>query len=120
MSEIETYLKAKTEFEAMQGKLSSLSRLLTKVAQALEQQPGRMIFSNASPGLPMEASMSADSASFNANDWMSANQIQSLLAEWHAKKSAVMNAWAAIPPAMQSNLVPPNQPSRPNASRGRY
>lgn len=116
MSAVEDYLSAKAAFENFERNLWETAHLIQQVGIALKNQPGRMIFSNTSPGLPMEASMSRDSASFDGSQWKSAAQLQTMLADWHAKHNAMMNAWRSVPHDMQANLTPPDAPSRAQQS----
>lgn len=108
MSQIEGYLTAKNEFTSFEVELKALAQLIRGVGAAIENSPGRMIFSNTQQGLPMEASMSHDSKSFNADQWKSAAQIQEMLAKWHQKRDAMMEAWNSIPAELRQNVIPPD------------
>lgn len=103
----DAYLDAKTAFEDKERDVQQFSQLLSKVSSALTRQPGKFIFSNVDAGLPMEASMSRDSVSVNANDWKSPKQIQEMLGEWHKLKDAMHVAWGNIPENRKEGLKPP-------------
>lgn len=116
---VETYLNAKKAFEDVVAKIAEVANDLAATAQALRAQPGRMIFSNCSVGLPMEASMSRDSVSINADHWKTPTQIQELLGQWHETRSKMMSAWTGLPDHMRANLVAPSDSSRPTSGRYR-
>lgn len=103
----DAYLDAKAAFEGIEKKLAEFSNFLIHVGGAISRQPGRFIFSNCDSGLPMEASMSRDSVSVNANDWKTPKQIQEMLGEWHKLKDAMHVAWQNVPPARKEGLKPP-------------
>jgi hypothetical protein len=103
----DAYLDAKGTFERADKKIKEFGQFITEVGRDLMQKPGRFMFSNCQPGLPMEASMSADSASFNAADWRSALQIQEALAEWHGLKDAMQATWNNVSHERREGLKPP-------------
>jgi len=123
MSEVEDYLNAKNEFEQCAAQIEAKAQEIAVIAATLRDNPGRMGFSNVGgPGLPTEASMSPDSKNFNADHWPSAASLQGMLADWHQKHGAMMNAWNALPDHMKGNVSPPEQPTqsqqRPGSRRG--
>lgn len=104
----DAYLDAKAAFERIDRKVRDVGRQLSAVGTALATNPSKFIFANLSLGLPMEASMSRDSVSVDANNWLSAIQIQTLLSEWHNAKADMMGAWSNVPNDRRSNLVAPD------------
>ncbi|MGO4677530.1 hypothetical protein AB4Z40_32030 [Bosea sp. 2YAB26] len=109
MSVVEEYLSAKADFTRFETQLGEYATQIQTVATALMRQPGRMIFANVESGLPMEASMSRDSISFNGSEWKTAGQLQALLAEWHEKRRRMTSAWGAVPSDMKPNLSGPDE-----------
>ncbi len=107
MSDVEAYLQARAEFARVEAETGALADLLLHAGNALRNQPGRMGFSNTNGGLPMEAFMSRDSVSINADDWRTPQQIMALLARYHAAISNITNLWSSIPPNLQAGLQPP-------------
>jgi hypothetical protein len=103
----DAYLDAKAAFENIENKVRDMSQTLINVGGAINRQPGRFIFSNCDLGLPMEASMSRDSISVDANQWKTPKQIQEMLAEWHKLKDAMHTAWQNVPAARREGLKPP-------------
>jgi hypothetical protein len=103
----DAYLDAKAAFEQHEKKLQDFGNFLIQAGNAIRNQPGRFIFSNCGIGLPMEASMSRDSVSVNANEWRTPQQIQETIAEWHKLKDAMRGAWDAVPAARREGLKPP-------------
>ena len=103
----DAYLDAKATFERADAAIRHLGQFIAEVGRCLTQNPGRFIFSNCQPGLPMEASMSRDSKSVNAADWRSPQQIQEAIAEWHKLKCEMHAAWSNVPPARRDGLKPP-------------
>jgi hypothetical protein len=103
----DAYLDAKAAFENHDKRVKEFAQFLASVGNAISGQPGKFIFSNTNVGLPMEASMSPDSVSVNANEWRTPQQIQEMLAEWHKLKSEMRSAWDAVPAARRDGLKPP-------------
>jgi hypothetical protein len=108
----DAYLDAKDSFERADRAIKEFGQFITEVGRNLMQNPGRFIFSNCQPGLPMEASMSRDSVSVNANDWRSPQQIQEIIAQWHELRSAMYAAWDNVPLSRRDGLKPPPGPGR--------
>lgn len=106
---IESYIEAKTAMERHEAELAKLAEHYLRLGAALKNQPGRMIFANTSAGLPLEASMSRDSVSLDANDFRTPAQMQEMLGQWHKLNDAMMNAWSALGSAAQANVSPPRQ-----------
>jgi hypothetical protein len=100
----DAYLDAKAAFEQSDAKIKEFGQFLSAVGSNLMQKPGRFMFSNCQPGLPIEASMSADSISVNAGDWRSPQQIQESIADWHKKKDAMLSAWESVPHERREGL----------------
>lgn len=105
----EEYLRARSDFESVSKELGKASTLLQSVADALKHQPGRMIFANSAIGLPIEASMSRDSKSFDAREWPSVDGLMALLDRWHKARANLSNTWARVPSELRSGLLPPTQ-----------
>jgi hypothetical protein len=108
----DAYLDAKAAFERADTKIKQLGQFISEAGRNLMQKPGRFIFSNCQPGLPMEASMSRDSVSINATDWRSPQQIQEAIAEWHKLKDAMNSAWDSVPHERREGLKPPPSASQ--------
>ena len=107
MSNIEAYLQARVEFLRVADETRALAIVLATAANALRDQPDRMGFSN-SGGLPLEAFMSRDSVSINADDWRSPDQIVALLSRYHAAKANMNTLWNSISPDLRSGLQRPS------------
>jgi hypothetical protein len=103
----DAYLDAKAAFERVEKQLFDFGQMLASVGGAISRQPGKFIFSNCDMGLPMEASMSRESVTVDANQWRTPRQIQEMLAEWHKVKNAMYSAWAAVPASRRESLKPP-------------
>ena len=114
MSNVEAYLKSRSEFERATQELSVLADLLATAANALRSQPDRFSFANTGQGVPLDA-MSQGSVSINADNWKSPAQIMNLLANYHKAKGEMLNLWRAIPKDLQDGIVAPNDPGRPRA-----
>lgn len=116
---IAKYLQARTDYEAMRTELASVADMFTTVANALRNTPTKLIFSNTSgQGLPMEASMSRDSISVNANDWKTPQQLMEMLARVHQVRDRTRDAWFSVPENMRSGLQAPPQGVLPEGRRG--
>lgn len=104
----DAYLKALAEFNRVNGELMRIGNSLVEVGNALRGDPEHFIFSNSQgPGLPMAATLSRQSKSFDANQWPSEVSIMKLLEQWHSAKSALAAAWSAVPTDMREGLKPP-------------
>lgn len=114
---VDAYLDARAKFEALGAETQKLARDLALVAQELELRPGTFYFSNVGVGLPPDALLVPQSHGFDGNNWPSAKQIMQHLSDWHAAKTAMENAWSAIPADRQAGLKPP--PSRRGPGLGR-
>lgn len=106
MSNIESYVQAKADFEKVEGEVQALAEIFAAVANALRSQPDRMGFSNTVAGLPLNA-FGRDAVTVNADDWRNPEQIMALLTRYHQAKDSMETLWNSMPPQMQSALQPP-------------
>jgi hypothetical protein len=87
--------------------LTDVATAMGSVSAALRSNPGEVMFSNISGGLPPETPMGGRSKSFDGRQWQSAEQIQQLLIRWHAARNKMMGAWADVPSQARAGLQPP-------------
>lgn len=104
----DAYLRALAEFNKVNGEITAIGNSLVAVGDALRHDPEHFIFSNSrGPGLPAAATFSRQGKSFDANQWPGEVTIMQLLERWHAAKTTLAGAWAAIPNDMRPGLMPP-------------
>ncbi len=105
--QIDAYLKAKVEYDDAKSEIEKIASALVDIARVLRQKPLRFIFSNTSGGLPMEASMSSDSVSADANAWPDPPKIMKALDRLHSAHRAYGAAWHGIDERLRSGLQRP-------------
>ncbi|WP_439605477.1 hypothetical protein [Shinella sp.] len=104
---IEAYLDARDAFAQAKARVDEYARELSIISDALRNKPNKIIVSNVSLGLPMEASMSRDSLSIDGSGWKTAEQFQQMLSDFHDAKSKMQNAWSTIPESRRAGLQQP-------------
>jgi len=62
---------------------------------------------NTTFGFPAEIAMSRNSQTFDAKQWVGANEIAEALSDYHKKKADVRRAYDAIPASQRDVIVPP-------------
>jgi hypothetical protein len=103
---IRTYLDSVNNLERVAADAKRMISVVVGVASALQQNPLRVMFSNAAIGMPMDVAFGR-SATANARDWPTADQIQQALAQWHHARAQVSQAWNTVPPNDRNSLRPP-------------
>ena len=104
---IEKYIAARAAYVRVNAQLDEMASLIRAVSSALAQDRSKFSFSNTGQGLPMEAMLSRDSKSLDANQWPSATVIMDALADWHARRSEVQNTWSSLSQDQRDALQSP-------------
>lgn len=106
MDALGTYRAARADFVQRGEILRALGRRIGDVGHALASEPDNFSFGGVEPKLP-PVDRSHRCLCVDAIEWRTAEEIQTMLAEWHAAKAAMLAAWEAIPPADRSIVQPP-------------
>lgn len=108
-SEISTdaYLDALADFRKIDAEVKTLGETLMNAGRALQNNPGRFVFPNIEPGLPIPAGLTQGVFTASARNWKTAEEIQTMLAEWHNASVAMTKAHAKLPSARQAGVQPP-------------
>jgi len=105
-SEIEQYQAAKSGFEAATKRCIEIAGIVNRAAVALRDWKKTMI-SNVSAGFPAEVALNRFAPSIDANEWVSAQDLAMALSDYHKAKTAMHNAYNAIPAGQRDVIVPP-------------
>lgn len=106
-SEIEKYQVAKQAHLAADLECVRVTGIIHHASTVLKNWKLAMV-SNSSAGFPMEIALNQRSPSINAGEWITAHDIGTALAAYHATKSAEKQAYSAIPDDQRAVVVPPS------------
>jgi len=105
-SEIEAYQNAVTKYKAVVAKCEAIANTVHQASNALRNWRKTMM-SNVGGGWPMEIALNRNSPSINGSEWVTAHQLATALQDYHAARSAMDNAYSAIPATQRDVVVPP-------------
>lgn len=105
-SEIETYQSAVAKYKAAVAKCEAIAKTVHAASDALHNWRNTMM-SNVGGGWPMEVALNRRNPSIDGNQWVTAQQLATALLDYHAARSAMDNAYSAIPATQRDVVVPP-------------
>jgi hypothetical protein len=116
----DAYLAARAAISNTAAELKLVSDVVAAVASSLQSDPLRFIFANQGIGLPMEATLTRDSRSVDANQWPTVERIMQILARYHEQKGQLEAAWNAVEPSLRDGMKSPDDliPGRGYSRRG--
>jgi hypothetical protein len=100
--EIEAYLRARKSFERIANDIEELAEEIIEVGESLRDDPTDLAFDNA--GVSLNASVSR---TYDAAEWKSAKEIQTMLVQYHAAMDEMTSSWEKVPTDLRDGLLPP-------------
>jgi hypothetical protein len=100
--EIEAYLRARKAFEQIANDIEELAEEVVEIGECLRDDPTDISFDNAGVRLSVSASRT-----FDAKDWKSAQEIQTMLAQYHTAMDDMHSLWKKVPADLRDGLMPP-------------
>lgn len=101
------YIDARSAFVRVDTELKEVADVLRVVSDALKRQPGKFVFENVEPGLPVPAGLVHDAISIYGSQWKSAEQIQTLLAKWHDARKQMVSTYNDLPDHRRDGVQAP-------------
>ena len=103
-SAVENYLAARAEFWVTNRRVSALVKVILQVGDDLRHHREEFSF----PDLPsIKLPLTYRSYGVSACEWMTAEQIQVLLRDYHVRREKMVNAWQQVPDSQREGLQTP-------------
>jgi hypothetical protein len=105
---IDQYQKAYAEHEEAKKRIDEFGSFICSVWRSICSNPETFYFTGAGLGVSFQDIRSPGSGT-DASKWLSALEINNLIAELRQKKLAMLHEWDRIPADMRHALAPPTR-----------
>ena len=114
MASVEDYLRARREREAARDTAQQMADTLGEIAVAFDEDWARISMLNVDPdkGFALEKARDPTAPTFDAREWLTAQEIAKVLTDYHAADQKVHHLWKHLEKGQRQELSPPeDQPT---------
>lgn len=104
---IELFGKQVVALQRIETRMGEMAGVLSDLADALSSHPDGIMIEGVTTPLPAGAVLRPDACTLRAKEFPSIEDVQRILAEWHAEMAKARSAWESLPDSARELMLPP-------------